>query len=113
MARGAFAAPLIEYVDLREIVRGSPSQQGTWDRAPDPTVLKERAQAVGLTRALWCAMQLLTHFFPEAREPAGVLTPELPVTVRALLEAGVVLPSRRIERTRINRATEEIVKLVL
>ncbi|MBI5544034.1 MAG: nucleotidyltransferase family protein [Deltaproteobacteria bacterium] len=113
MARSAFASPLIEYVDLRELVLGSPAQRGSWDRPPDAAVLKSRAQKQGLSRALWCALQLLIHFFPGAQGGAMVLLPELPAAVRGLLEAGVLLPSRNLDRTRVNRAAEEIRKLLV
>ncbi|MGC4118160.1 MAG: nucleotidyltransferase family protein [Myxococcales bacterium] len=113
MARGAFAAPLVDFVDLRELVKGSPSQTGTWERKPDAAALKARADALGLSRALWCAMQLVGYFFPDAEADARLLAPEIPVAVRAVLEAGVVMPSRRIERTRVNRAAEEVRKLLV
>jgi hypothetical protein len=113
MARGAFAAPLVDFVDLRELVKGSPSQTSTWERKPDAAALKARANALGLSRALWCAMQLVSYFFPDAEADALALSPELPVAVRAVLEAGVVMPSRKLDRTRVNRAAEEVRKLLV
>ena len=113
MARGAFSAPLIEHVDLRELVRGSPSQSSTWDHRPDARAVRERSRALGLDRALWCALQLVTGFFPEVAEEARALVPEVPMAIRVLLEASVVLPSQRLDRTRVNRAAEELRKLLL
>lgn len=113
MAHKGFASPLIEYVDLRELVRGSPAQAGTWERGPDAAALKAAAAALGLSRALWCAMHGLVHFFPEAQAEAAALTPELPAATRALLEAGVVLPSKRLDRTQVNRVAEEVRKLLV
>ncbi len=113
MARGAFAAPLVDFVDLRELAKGSPSQSGTWERKPDAAALVARAGELGLSRALWCAMQLVAYFFPEAEADALALAPEIPVAVRALLEAGVVMPSRKLDRTRVNRAAEEVRKLLV
>lgn len=113
ISRAAFTAPLVDYLDLRELVRGAPAQGSTWERKPDAAATKARAQALGLSRGLWCAMQLLSHFFPEAREDAAILEPELPATVRALLEAGVLRASRKLDRTRVNRAAEEVRKLLV
>lgn len=113
MARGAFAAPLVDFVDLRELVKGSPSQAGTWEKKPDAAAIKARADALGLSRALWCALRLVSDFFPDAEADARALAPELPPAARAVLEAGVVAPSRRLDRTRVNRAAEEVRKLLV
>lgn len=113
MARKGFASPLIEYVDLRELVRGSPSQQGTWEGPIDVAEVKERAQELGLTRTLWCAMRILAHFFPEVEPEAASLTPEIPAAVRAVLEAGVVLPSKKLDRTYVNRVAEQVRKALV
>jgi hypothetical protein len=113
MAKSGFASPLIDYVDLRELVGGSPSQSSVWERKPDAAALKARAQAVGLSRALWCAVQVLVHFFPEREADAKALEPELTAAVRAVLQAGIVAPSQDLERTSVNRAAEEVRKLLV
>jgi len=113
IAHGGFIAPLIDYVDLRELVRGSPSQSSVWEKPPDASVVKARAQSLSLTRALWCAMQVLVHFFPEVQAEAKALSPELPAAVCAILEAGVVGPAQKLERTSVNRAAEEVRKLLV
>jgi hypothetical protein len=112
LAAAAFDAPLIEYVDLRELVQGAPSQSGTYGRAPDRQVVLERAREVGLTRALYCAMQVLAHFFPEVGASAAALRPEVNVAVRALLDRAVVEPSATLDRKAAGRMTEEIRKLL-
>ena len=112
IAHRGFVAPLIEYVDLRELVRGAPSQPGVWDRPPDAATVKARAQALSLSRALWCAMQVLAHYFPEVQSEAAALSPELPEDIRAVLEAGVVRPAQKLERTDVSRAAEEARKLL-
>jgi hypothetical protein len=112
IARAGFVAPLIEYVDLRELVRGAPAQQGVWDRPPDAVAVKARAQALSLSRALWCAMQVLAHFFPEVRSEAAALSPDLPADVRASPEAGVVGPAQKLERASVEREAEEARKLL-
>jgi len=112
LSRGAFAAPLVDFVDLRELVKGSPSQQSTWDRKPDAAAVKDRAHALGLDRELWCALRITSGFFPDAEADARALEPEVPAAVRVLLEAGIVAPTRNLDRTRVNRAAEEIRKLL-
>lgn len=96
LSRAAFAAPLIQLVDLRELALGAPGQAGTWHGRPDREVLGARAVAAGLSRALFCALEILARLFPEAAEAARGLVPELPETVRAEVEAGVVQPGSRL-----------------
>lgn len=112
LGRHGFSAPLIEFVDLRELALGSPSQGGVYERPPDAAVALGRAQALGLTRALYCAMRLTAHFFPEAQGAAAALTPSLSLPLQAVLEKGVVEPAKDLERTEVRRMAEQIRKLL-
>ncbi|WP_248361479.1 nucleotidyltransferase family protein [Anaeromyxobacter oryzae] len=69
-------APLITFVDLRELV-GEPL---------DAAYVKARASALGLSRALHGAMALLAHFYPEVAEPAAALSPELGFAERVAVD---------------------------
>jgi hypothetical protein len=60
-------APLLTFVDLRELLR----------RGPDAEYVRARAAALGLARALHGAMLLVAHFFPEVGDAAAALRPEL------------------------------------
>jgi len=112
MAKSGFASPLIDYVDLRELVRGSPSQSSVWERKPDAAALKARAHAVGLSRALWCAMQVLIHFFPKRRR-----TRRRSSRVDCGGAGGARSRSRGAveepRETSVNRAAEEVRKLLV
>ncbi len=74
-------APLVTFVDLRELLRLDPP--------PRPDDVKERAAATGLSRALHGSMALLARHFPEVAGPAAGLTPDLPAAERAAVEAVV------------------------
>lgn len=113
MARAGFEAPLIEFVDLRELVLGSPGQSGTYHRPPEAGEVLERAEESGLSRALYCAMRLLAWFFPEQEPQAAAITPHLNVAVRAALDKVVVEPAQALEREHASRSVEQIRKLLL
>ncbi|MFN7135763.1 MAG: DUF3164 family protein [Myxococcales bacterium] len=98
--------------DLRELVLGSPNQGGTWTAPPDRELLLERAEAAGLSRALYCAMTLLAEFFPDVESQARALTPDVGLAMRALLGKMIVEPSRDLGRETVNRAAEQIRKLL-
>lgn len=80
-AETGLMAPLLGFVDLREILALAPP--------PDPAVVRRRAAALGLTRALLGSMRLLASFFPGSAAAAAALEPELPVLDRAAVEAVV------------------------
>ena len=72
-------APLIGFVDLRELVRLAPPL--------DAAAVRERAQALGLSRALYGSMELLARFFPSVEDIARSLRPELSKAERAAVDA--------------------------
>jgi hypothetical protein len=113
LGRQAFASPLIEFVDLRELALGCPAQGGTYQRAPDPAIVRRLAEALDLSRALYCALRLTAYFFPVAESAADALAPELSLAARALLDRGVVEPAQDLERTQVHRAAEQIRKLLV
>lgn len=112
LGRQGFSSPLIEFVDLRELALGCPSQGGIYERPPEPRTAIDRAHALGLTRALYCAMRLTAYFFPDAQSAAAALTPSLSLPLQALLEKGVIEPSKDLERTEVGRLGEQIRKLL-
>ncbi len=112
LGRQGFSAPFIELVDLRELALGCPSQGGTYERPPDAEATLARAGALGLARALYCAMRLTAHFFPEAQAAAAALTPSLSLPLQALLDKGVVEPAKDLERTEVGRLANPIRKLL-
>jgi hypothetical protein len=69
-------APLVTYVDLRELLH----------LPLDRPYLAERTRALGLARALHGATLLAAHFFPEVSEPAAAIRPSLGLGERLAVE---------------------------
>lgn len=97
-------APLVTFVDLRELVRLSPPL--------DAAAVRERAAALGLSRALHGSMALLAHFFPSVDGQAGALRPELAAAERVLVEA-VVESAKDPAKLRHLRGGEEAARAVV
>lgn len=114
-ARAGFALPLISWVDLRELVRGTAtSQERGGPGAPlDAQVVKGRAKAFGVERPLWAALELLRFFHPELEEAAKALSPELGLATRTALDAAVVGPAKNPLRERQLRGVGKLVQLLL
>jgi hypothetical protein len=97
-------APLVTFVDLRELVRLDPPL--------DPRRVKERAAALGLSRALHGSLSLLALHFPEVAEVAGGLAPSLSAPERAAVDA-VVHSARDPSRLTLLRGSEAAARLVV
>ncbi len=69
-------APLVTYVDLRELLR----------LRPDADYVLARAGALGLSRALHGATLLAAHFFPEIGGEAAAVRPALGFAERVAVE---------------------------
>jgi hypothetical protein len=95
-AKAGFDVPFIEWVDLRELVLGS----------PDAAAIHARAKAWKLERALYAAAQVVVKLFPETAAAAARISPELALPVRKLLDVSVVDPAAVIGRTRTSRSGE-------
>ena len=89
-------APLIGFVDLRELLRLEPPME--------PDAVRERARALGLSRALYGSMELLARFFPSVGERARALRPELSHAERAAVEAIVESGSNPAKLTHLRGA---------
>lgn len=115
MARRVFAVPMIQFVDLRELVKGdSPLSRGAGPGAPiDRAALLARAKAFGVEKPLYAAMELLAHFHPEVAEAARALEPDLGRATRALLDTGVIEPAKDLARERQLRGVGRLVQLLL
>ena len=75
-AKDGLLAPLLTYVDLRELLR----------LPLDPAYVLERARALGLARALHGATRLAAHFFPEVEDAAARVRPELSLAERVAVD---------------------------
>ena len=97
-------APLITFVDLRELLRLAPPL--------DSRYVKERATALGLARALHGSLALLSLHFPGVADAARVLTPTLSAPERAAVEA-VVHSARDLSRLSHLRGAETAARMVV
>jgi hypothetical protein len=97
-------APLITFVDLRELLRLAPPL--------DSRYVKERAAALGLARALHGSLALLSLHFPGVADAARALTPTLSAPERAAVEA-VVHSARDLSRLSHLRGAETAARMVV
>jgi hypothetical protein len=95
-------APLITYVDLRELLRLS----------LDAGYVRTRAAALGLTRALHGATLLAAHFFPEVADAAAAVRPALGFAERIAVER-VVDAGKDPARLRHLRGADAAARLVV
>jgi hypothetical protein len=95
-------APLVTYVDLRELLA----------LPLDGAHLRARAEALGLSRALHGATLLVEHYFPETAEAAARVRPPLGAVERAAVER-VVEAARDPARLRHLRGAEAAARMVV
>lgn len=94
MARQQFEVPVLELLDLRELVMGAPDMGGAYSRPVDVGLLHERAAAWKLEAPLRAALDAVAMLWPETADavaslkPAGA-SPSVPAldSVRSLLLA--------------------------
>lgn len=99
MARAGFEVPMLDFLDLRELVLGAPSMGGFYSRDFDAQVIVSRARDWNLSRGLWCALRVVEELWPETAVSAQRIKPELSFPVRELLERAVVRPLSEVGRT--------------
>lgn len=98
MARAGFDVPMLEFIDLREMVLGAPSMGGVYSREPQAQVVLERAAQLGVERALWASLGIVEKLFPETVNAVARLRPALSMPVREVLERAVVSPLSEVGR---------------
>ena len=102
LAQAALWAPLIRYLDLRELLR----------LPLDAGLVKARAGRAGLSRALYGAAELAAFFFPEVAEAAAAVRPALGAVERAAVEQ-VAEGARDPGKLRHLRGAEAAARLVI
>jgi hypothetical protein len=95
-------APLLTYVDLRELLA----------LGPDAAHVKARAQELGLSRALRGASLLVAGWFPEVAAAAETVRPELGMAERLAVDRAVEA-ARDPARLRHLRGVEEALRLLV
>lgn len=95
-------APLVTYVDVRELL----------GLELDAAYLAARARALGLTRALHGATLIAAHFFPEVADAAARVRPELGLVERVAVER-IVDSAKDPARLRHLRGADAAARLVV
>ena len=96
-------APLVTFVDLRELVRLD---------GLDPAYVLARADALGLSRALFGAVSLVAHFFPDVADAAERVRPALGLAERVAVER-VVEAAKDPSRLRHLRGADAAARMVV
>lgn len=113
LARRGFAVPLVQLVDLRELVRGATGAKAGPGARLEPAVVLERARAFGAERALYAGLSLVRWYFPEVELRVAPYVPELNAAVRALVDTAVIGPAKDPDRERQLRGLDKLVRLLV
>ncbi|MFZ5446085.1 MAG: nucleotidyltransferase family protein [Myxococcota bacterium] len=112
MARAGFEVPMLEFLDLRELVLGSPAMGGPYARAFDLGAVAERAKRWKLERALYCALSIVERLWPETSLAVQKLRPEPGFVTREALERLVIRPLAEVGRMEGFRGEESLRSLL-
>lgn len=112
MARAGFEVPMLEFIDLRELVLGAPSMGGDYSREPRADELLARAKTYGVERALWAALGVVERLFPETEQAVARLRPSLMLPTRELLTRLVVTPLSEVGRMEAFRGEDTLRQLL-
>ena len=112
IARAGFDVPMLELLDLRELMLEASSMGGPYARPIDAGAVKARASQWKLDRALWSAVSIVERLWPETEGAAAKLKPELNFLVREGLERLVVKPVSEIGRSERFRGTDALRSLL-
>jgi hypothetical protein len=111
-ARLGYDVPLIQFVDVRELVLGAPQLGGPFSRPLNLEVLHARARSLRLTRALYASLGTVAHLFPEAAVAAEQAFPPLRKATQRLLDRLVVGPASILGRERTLRGAPRLRSLL-
>jgi hypothetical protein len=91
-----FEAPMLEFIDLRELLLGSPST-GALAAPPDPQKVQALTKQARAEKAVWASLSIVKSLFPEIDvEP---FLPSLGLATREVLSRLVVAPVATVGRT--------------
>ncbi len=108
IARASFEVPMLEWIDLRELLLGAPATGGAWTRALDLEAVKARTRQWRLERPIYAALKVAERLFPELSAVAAPLLPELPWPVRELIDRLLVAPVSQVGRTQALKLEEPV-----
>ncbi|MFT3838409.1 MAG: nucleotidyltransferase family protein [Myxococcaceae bacterium] len=98
IARANFEVPMLEWIDLRELLLGAPST-GAFAGPPDAATLNARVKEWKLGRPFYAALSVAERLFPELEKTVAPLKPELSWPVRELIDRLLVTPVSQVGRT--------------
>ncbi|MDC0713369.1 nucleotidyltransferase family protein [Stigmatella sp. ncwal1] len=111
-ARQGYQMPWLSFVDLRELVTGASWMEGPYSRPLNGEVLKERARAWRLERALYASLSILARLYPQTAQAVEAALPPLRRATRELLNRLVVEPSSVAGRREALRGTDRLRRLL-
>jgi hypothetical protein len=97
IARASFEVPMLEWIDLRELLLGAPST-GAFLGPPDAATITARTRQWKLERPLYAAFNVAQRLFPELSPVVKPLLPELSWPVRELIDRLLVTPVSQVGR---------------
>ncbi len=86
MSRQNFEVPVLEFLDLRELVLGAPDMGGAYSRPLDVGLVQERAKKWNLEAPLRTALDVVELLWPETTDVVTRLKPSAPSQTTTALE---------------------------
>jgi len=111
-AREGYRIPLLSLVDLRELLRGAPDVSGPYSRPVDFALLRQRAKAWRIDRALYASTAIVARLFPDAQAAAEQAQPTLRPATKRLLDRWVVEPLSTVGRVTSVRGSDRLRRLL-
>jgi hypothetical protein len=111
-ARAGYDVPYVSFVDLRELLLGAPGLGGPYSRPLDTALVRRRAHALKLERALYASCGIAAELFPETLGVAKDLQPPIPRLTRRILDGVLVHPISQLGRTRDIRGADRVRRIL-
>lgn len=111
-AQAHFEVPMLEWVDLRELVLGAPSMGSVYSRAFDAEQILTRAKEWKLDRALYACLAIVEQLYPETAAAVARLKPQLNWPTRELIDRLLVAQVAQVGRTQGFRLEAQVRELL-
>ncbi len=112
MAQAHFEVPMLDWIDLRELVLGAPSMGGLYSRDFDAEAIATRVKEWKLDRALYACLGIVEQLFPETATAVARLKPELSWPTRELIDRLLVAQVAQVGRTHTFRLEASVRELL-
>jgi hypothetical protein len=107
-----FNVPMLDWLDLRELVLGAPSMGGPYSRPFEAGAILSRAKALKLDRALYACLAIVEQLFPETAPAVARLKPSLNWPTRELIDRLLVAQVAQVGRTQTFRLENQVRELL-